>query len=654
MPNHDVFGTGVSLKFTFGEALNGEHYRDIVLRNPFRVLGVWADASEREIKAAATKIKRYLEIGRQPSGLRDFSKKPQGDTATGTGMLPPLERTPEMVDKALADLNRPEDRLRFSMFWLLAPRIDEEEKVYKLLEQGIITDCNIGRTFDYDLSDLFRFNLNTVLQIAVSSNPDINSMLYAVNSLLTSQAELFWSNWVEYTRRVCGSDFKFSLLQFKELYLDGLMTAVRPVYLWRLVKEHPLFSKNEATVEYLYEKSVGRNIRHINTEIAKAQSVDSHDSAKSRAAALALKTATEDDIKTVKAELGEDDVRRQLAADALGTRILQSAINYYNASAERETVARETLSLMVYAKTIAEGESVLKRCQESIDVVQQMVDTLPPLAVMTPVTVLRRMCADYRKRPATIDNAMAFLHAAAPYIISIKQTREEVIDGGTKDRIFDALVSISTDIAAICLNNCVEEVNRQEEDNPFTMYHKAWNVIGILDQLSLDMEFEIDRYKPNRDILWRNISSRFGTRGFAPTPYYSIVNLCTETEIWNQCTNKQDYSLYIRLYPSGKYIHKARAQQAKIEEEEAERRRQKEERRRLQAAKIAAQAKQQRKYRKEENDKSVLNWIIFACVVLIIFNIIYLIWGWTGVAYTLGGIVGLFLLGLLVAASNCL
>ena len=86
---------------------------EIILDNPFRVLGVYANSSYREIVASVSKATKFLEVGRQvdyPLDLpmvKDFYVKSK------------LTHSLEDLDNALALLSNSEERLKYAQFWFL-------------------------------------------------------------------------------------------------------------------------------------------------------------------------------------------------------------------------------------------------------------------------------------------------------------------------------------------------------------------------------------------------------------------------------------------------------------------------------------------------------------------------------------------------------
>lgn len=81
---------------------------DLIQNNPFRILGVYSNASKKDIVANEGKMRAFLKVGRPVSFPLDLE-----------GTLPSLSRTTESVAKANADLTLPKDKMRYALFWFV-------------------------------------------------------------------------------------------------------------------------------------------------------------------------------------------------------------------------------------------------------------------------------------------------------------------------------------------------------------------------------------------------------------------------------------------------------------------------------------------------------------------------------------------------------
>lgn len=87
---------------------------DIIVKNPYRYLGVYSNASTKERVANKTKMNAFLKVGKQVSFPIDFP------------ILSSIDRNVDSVAKAEANLTLPADQIRFAQFWWMnATPIDE-------------------------------------------------------------------------------------------------------------------------------------------------------------------------------------------------------------------------------------------------------------------------------------------------------------------------------------------------------------------------------------------------------------------------------------------------------------------------------------------------------------------------------------------------
>lgn len=86
-----------------------------IVNNPYRILGVFSNASLKDITANKTKLVRYASVGKSVSFDSDLNS-----------ILPPVERTEASVEKAFADLSLPQDKLKYALFWFVKDNAIDE------------------------------------------------------------------------------------------------------------------------------------------------------------------------------------------------------------------------------------------------------------------------------------------------------------------------------------------------------------------------------------------------------------------------------------------------------------------------------------------------------------------------------------------------
>lgn len=617
--------------FNYQDALITQKTPEVISHNPFRVLGVYCNASQREIQSNAARIKRFLEIGKQPSFQTDFNE-----------VLPPIERTQEMVDKALSQISQPKEKLAFALLWFSKPRCEQHKNAEALLRNnkadeacelllhnsgGFITMLGPYLTLshhrsncDFSLIDFAHIVHSYYSQKEYTDNND---------NLVKLDKSLF--------EEICGDNFDISEDECQILLFDKLMTFVKPTHLWASANGIH-FSK--PVIEHLFSMSIGKNIANINSKVAAIKTVDKKDSPRILKAAKELKHKTEQDIAAIDDYLPPSDVRYISVHDALADQILQSAIDSYNHAENTSTVARDVYALMQYAGELAKGDLVKNRCEDNIKVVKKVVDELPPAGLETADKQLFAAVTRARNSSDTIEKAKELLKEAEPHLFKINLAHLTENNKDLAKHILAYFTKVSTVIANVCLNKIIEDVNSSRSNKS----QQAWTIIQALNQLPLDPEFRKARYDENVDILIKNMSQGlFGIKHYKDSVSYDLIDLRPESDVWKDCKLKNDYRQYIKRFPKGAHINEAKTLQAEIERRaeekrklEAEQRRKREEeqhrKREIEAAEREIRRKEEQKREREEK---LLNWAIGILIVFIVFEVVYLIWGWDGVTNTL-------------------
>ena len=81
---------------------------DRITNNPYRILGVFSNATIMEITANKTKRARFASVGKSVALDADMDS-----------VLPPVDRSETSIEKAFADLSLPKDKLKHALFWFV-------------------------------------------------------------------------------------------------------------------------------------------------------------------------------------------------------------------------------------------------------------------------------------------------------------------------------------------------------------------------------------------------------------------------------------------------------------------------------------------------------------------------------------------------------
>ena len=75
--------------------------------NPYRIIGVLANASEKDLQQRKSKIQAFARIGKAIDSEFDFS------------FLPAIERSSEQIERAFASIEQAQDKVNHALFWFI-------------------------------------------------------------------------------------------------------------------------------------------------------------------------------------------------------------------------------------------------------------------------------------------------------------------------------------------------------------------------------------------------------------------------------------------------------------------------------------------------------------------------------------------------------
>ena len=93
----------------------------LIEENPYRIAGILAGTSAREIQSRRNKITSYAKVGKQVSSELDFI------------FLNPIERDISEIDKAFSAIQQSKEMLDNSLFWFLKTNSFDESAISYLI-----------------------------------------------------------------------------------------------------------------------------------------------------------------------------------------------------------------------------------------------------------------------------------------------------------------------------------------------------------------------------------------------------------------------------------------------------------------------------------------------------------------------------------------
>lgn len=188
------------------------------------------------------------------------------------------------------------------------------------------------------------------------------------------------------------------------------------------------------------------------------------------------------------------------------------------------------MKLQKYALKIVVGQMAKDRCKENVDILQEIIDNLPPSEVYADDRAIHEELRKYCLLPDKICHAVTLLNNTRPHLQAIKRKL------GTTN---DYYLKISTRIVGNALSNVIAEVNEAQsifngdKDGSIlfsgylpllkTALREAWKATMIMDGFDMEADYKAKRYNENRSTLKR-LCEQLGVSTYTSKPTSSQAN----------------------------------------------------------------------------------------------------------------------------------
>lgn len=480
---------------------------NILRNNPYRLLGVYSNSPTKERLANHNRMKAFLKVGKPVSFPLDLSQ-----------YLSAIKRTEASVMDAEAQLTLPKDQLLYAQFWfvkathldevafnhLFAGEIDKAEEIWQKKDTSSSLQNRI-------VCALMREDYRRAITCAET--------LYG-NPLYSTQ----------FVSAILGTDGNADVDTLAFLFLDVLCDEVGANQLLPFITD-------DAWKSHVEEKAVKPLVDSIQDAIAIAKKSKEKGAEARLNAGEALRENTKCAFQQLRGFLSATDLQYQMIADKLGLEILQCGIDYFNGSDEPEA-AHKAMDLQKYAQSIVVGQMAKDRCEENVDILQKIIEALPPSEVLAEDCAIKEELRKYCKLPDEICYAVTLLNKTKPHLQAIKNKL------GSNNKYY---LKISTQIVSNALHNLIEEVNaaqKQATSETKKALREAWKTTLIMDTFDMEQDFKNNRYASNRSVL-KDLYERYNVTSH---PYIAATVLMILSLIigciWQSCADYHDDAPY--------------------------------------------------------------------------------------------------------------
>lgn len=463
----------------------------IVLQNPYRILGVYANSPKRDIVANKGRATAFLKVNHPVEYPLDLK-----------GILPAPNRTLDLMNEAEAHLAIAKEQIKYAQFWFLQKMSPLDDIAFNHLLAGNMAGAIEIWSKQESISSL----QNKLVCYIIESKQEL--------AIKTAEKlyEKFGNDYISKVDANCT--LQMTATDLLHQFIDSIGEEIG---MQKLLG----FDLGAETKAYISSQTIGPLINKISSEVDKAKKVDHKDPKARIEAARKLVANTKEAFSQLKSILPATDSQYQMIADKLGLEILQCGIDYFNNS-EDDDAPHTAMKMQKYAQSVVVGSLAKQRCDENVKILQKIIDSLPPKEIIREDRAIRKELEKYTKLPDKISYAITLLNNTKPYLQTIKNK----LGVGNK-----AYLDLSTLVINNALHNVIEEVNaaqnKNSSDTLASCLREAWKAIVIMDSFDMDANTKKTRYIPNRNTLkdlCDNLLPPSGTESYLRSIDYAIQN----------------------------------------------------------------------------------------------------------------------------------
>jgi hypothetical protein len=333
-----------------------------ILNNPYRIAGILANCSEKDILKQKSKIKRFSEVGKEITSEYDFS------------FLNSLQRTNSIIDKAFSDIEQNQNKVVHSLFWFTNLNPVDNTAIQHLIsgnkEKAIEIWDKLTDEKEVTSKNFSAFNNIGTLYLLEDSKEEIKQGITAKIKLIESE------NFIDFVHTVADETFSIDKNKQIEILIDELLTQFKNKYTTSETIE--LFSNcNGTTQKYLSKKFTEEPIHKIETQIEQCTKKRTKDKSNAYKFGTDLYSKTKSELTLLKSIVGNTNLQYKMLADNIAKEILQCSVDYFNESQEQEksnNYLEEAMKLAKLAENISVNDATKNKAKENISTLEGMKD----------------------------------------------------------------------------------------------------------------------------------------------------------------------------------------------------------------------------------------------------------------------------------------
>lgn len=446
---------------------------DIIYQNPYRVVGVLAAATEREIQRQRSKIEAYSKIGKEIKSDFDFD------------FADPVIRDEAAVAKALSSLEQSQDKVTYALFWFLNYNSVDDIAINHLKSGNKAKSYYIWQrvTSEKDINENNFSAFNNISTLYLMSD-DMKKVELGVELKL----RLINSSFFKYfTNKVADQTFIFNKIKQQEVFIDLVLSYLRD----HILEDDEILdffsSCNKDAKRYIIQKLTQKEIYEIETLLEHNATQRKSEPDLAFLYGSALYSESKEQLSYLKSILGADDLNYKMIADRVAQEIMQCADDYFERQDDPHSkeLSETILNLLDQAVAVVAGSQLIEKINNNIQQIKQLAAEGPMLAAFEEMD---KNLKSIEVSSVSIDEIAAVLTMCKKNLSVIKNSP------GVNDEMY---FNLSSSVVMRVLNLLIGIVNESQTNLAGNHYKlelfkitipKAFNVMVSLRLLAMNNE----------------------------------------------------------------------------------------------------------------------------------------------------------------------
>ncbi len=433
---------------------------NIIKQNPFRILGLVGNTTEKELQKQIDIIKRYAEVGKTKSFDYDFE------------FIGDFTRNSDDIQQASNSIEQAHKKLLYSLFWFVKDNQFDEIAFNNLKENQADKAIEIwNKTLKEEITSKnysSYHNLST-LYIALSTiDNQIELELLQIGIAL--KGNLIHSEILkDFSKLVTGNGIANVPIEISKKFVDEVIELLKPY----LNKNNGLSTNDLISLfntyptgiqKYISSKYTEGPISNIENKIDKTIKKRKDNARNAVEYGEELYKSTDSDINLLKKLMDGSNMQFQMLVNKLANELLECSIVFYNYwskdSAENFDPFTDTLRIAKYARNVGPSGQAESRVIETIDALEEM-----------------RLKGAYK--------VIAFLNEVNKVFEQVKRESSFIRLDGTRTRVNEE--KIMELINPLLKNQIIEIIAKSNKDSLINDFNKSLNkIISYVSYINLD------------------------------------------------------------------------------------------------------------------------------------------------------------------------